>query len=223
MYSNSHYLNTDYHIFAKNNRQMKRLLQLSLLALGLLLSYQIDLNGQRNSRGSDADQYFDESGGFAHRLWYGGGFVLGFSGSNVSSNFTIGLSPMVGYKLTPEFSVGPRVSLEYSIIKTSQFGPPETVNPLSWGLGLFSRYKVLETIFAQVEYEFANEADFLFRDNQGELQVARREQSNFYIGAGYNSGNGIIGYEILFLYNVNEPENSLELPIDLRFGFTYNF
>ena len=42
-------------------------------------------------------------------------------------------------------------------------------------------------------------------------------------GAGYSDGNGVWGYEISLLYNVLQEENTLSLPLDFRFGITYNF
>ena len=183
--------------------------------------------GQRKKKTSKTDEYFDESGSFKQRLWYGGGFILGFSGSNQISQFSIGVSPMVGYKIFEPFSVGPKASIQYSVIKAPDYssanGGSQTVHPVTWSVGVFSRYKIIPAIFAHIEFELEDEAE-VFYANTGDLVVNRRQLNNFYIGAGYNSNDGgLIGFEIVLLYNVLEPEDSLELPIDLRFGINYNF
>lgn len=210
---------------------MKNLFQISFIAIALLFAFNTDMYGQRSKKKtSKTDEYFDESGNFKQRLWYGGGFVLGFSGSNVANQFSIGISPMVGYKIFEPFSVGPKASIQYSVIKTNVTGENQTVQPVSWSAGVFSRYKIVRAIFAHVEFEFENEADivddrgFINLDSNGEIIVNRRQRNNVFIGAGYNSNDGgLVGFEIVLLYNLTEPENSLELPIDLRFGITYNF
>ncbi|MBR9923000.1 MAG: hypothetical protein GYB31_19410 [Bacteroidetes bacterium] len=176
-------------------------------------------------------QYFDESG-FKHKLWYGGGFNLGFSGNQNLSLFSLGISPMVGYKIIDQVSVGPRLSFQYNHIKgIATDGRVRKVQPVSFSYGAFARWKFLPMIFAHVEYEIANTAGvytnsqgFLLYDiNSGEIQTYRELRHNMYIGAGYNSGFGNFGYELLLLYNALTPENSLELPFSIRFGLTYNF
>lgn len=204
---------------------MKKLFQISFIAIALLFAFNSDIYGQRGKKkSSKTDEYFDESGNFKQRLWYGGGFTLGFSGSNQISQFTIGISPMVGYKIFEPFSVGPKASIQYSVIKAPDFnGGSQTVHPVTWSAGLFTRYKIIPAIFAHVEVELENAAE-VFYNNSGELIINRRQMDNFFIGAGYNSNDGgLIGFEIMLLYNLTEPEDSLELPIDLRFGINYNF
>lgn len=197
---------------------MKNLLQISFIALALLFAFNTDMYGQRKKK-TKTDEYFDESGSLKQRLWYGGGFVLGFSGNSFINQFTIGVSPMVGYKIFEPFSVGPKASIQYSIISAEG---TESAHPISWSVGLFSRYKIIPAVFAHVEFELENAAD-AFLTNNG-IEIDRRQNNNFFIGAGYNSNDGgLLGFEIVLLYNVTAPENTLELPIDLRFGVNYNF
>ncbi len=159
--------------------------------------------------------------------WFGGGFNLGFSGGNNQTIFSFGLSPMVGYRLFDQFSVGPRVSLLYTnyTIRGFNNGENENASPLSWAVGLFSRYKIpinRASIFAHLEVELENEAFVQFVGN--ELETFRREVGNFYIGGGYSAGFPF-AYEILALYNLNQRDVAfgIENPIELRVGFTYNF
>ncbi|MEL6636720.1 MAG: hypothetical protein AAFW73_10090 [Bacteroidota bacterium] len=181
------------------------------------------------SRRESTDDYFDESGGFTHRLWYGGGLNLGFSGINGVSSFQFGISPMVGYKITDNFSVGPRVGINYNYFKFIEAGRTYVVEPVSYTLGGFSRYKFIPSIFAHVEYEWSNEESidpdqdgFITIDQDDEILTGRLRQNNFYVGLGYNSG-GTFAYEIMLLYNLLEPEESLNTPFNIRAGFTYKF
>ncbi|MEO1623734.1 MAG: hypothetical protein AAFV25_01155 [Bacteroidota bacterium] len=217
---------------------MKKIVQLTTLFLLCFLIVGLndaDAQRSRNSRKrtSKNDQYFDESGSLKSRLWYGGGFNLGFSGGNNINVFNIGLSPMVGYKIIEPVSIGPRVGIQYSSIKgIGSDGRTYKLRPISYSVGIFSRFKAFQNLFAQVEYEFESTENFFTEGSVlgtvlavrgGEVLKQRENRDNFYIGGGYNSGNGIFGYEIVLLFNLIDNGNNIELPIDLRFGFTWNF
>ena len=206
---------------------MKRIIQFSLLLFVLLFTFQMDAYGQRGGKKkSETDKYFDESGGFAHRLWYGGGFTLGFSGNSFSSIFQLGVSPMVGYKITDEFSIGPRLSLLYLLYRaeTGTIDGVQTANLFNYGLGAFTRYKITRSIFAHLEYGFDNEVQTINYDLNAKDWVANRQlRNNAFVGGGFSDGNGVWCYEIYLLYNVLQEDNTLDLPFDFRFGLTYNF
>lgn len=152
------------------------------------------------------------------RLWYGGNVALGFSGNNIESVFLIGLAPMVGYKITPNFSVGPRVDFNYTYYKRQVFGPVISYNLYSGGIGPFARYKFFNILFLHTEYqiEWAQFPSLNF-DGTKETQIF----NNLFVGLGYNAGGG----EILILYNLFDQtsRNTLGMPISIRFGFTINF
>ena len=188
-----------------------RLLFRSLLIVGLLF-----LMTSQSQAQSLSDLTFKE------RLWYGGGFNLGFSGGTGISVLQVGISPMVGYKLTPRFSIGPRVSTLVSFYWVQSFnGERQNTQPVNWGAGLFSRYKITSEIFAHVEYEYANQA--LVEQTFDGLSTRRITNDNIYIGAGYSSGMGPGKFEILGLYNINQNFESFDSPFSIRFGFTQNF
>lgn len=160
----------------------------------------------------------------AQSLWYGGGFNLGFSGNGRTNLFQFGLSPMVGYKIFEEFSIGPRFALQYNYYKSQTLnGGTDSAQPFSWSIGAFTRYKIIPTIFAQVEFEFENEPDIYIDFDR--INVVRREQNNFYIGGGYTSSRGLgtWGYELVLLFNLNQSNSTIDLPYVLRIGVTYNF
>jgi len=180
---------------------------------------------QKKKKDSKMDEYFDESGGWKHRLWFGGTANPSFSSNSVQTQFFLELSPMMGIKVLENddrFSVGPRVSFEYRYIKILNFatGEFEVVQPITYSFGAFARYKVLPRIFPHVEMEYQNRGVAI--DTGSDIIIERETQQNYYVGAGYNSG-GILGYEILLLYNLSEPTTTRNLPFDIRFGLTYKF
>ncbi|MEY4134883.1 MAG: hypothetical protein ACOYOO_04955 [Saprospiraceae bacterium] len=163
--------------------------------------------------------YGQESPEFKDRIWWGGGFALGFSTINNITTVQLGLSPMVGYKFTERFSAGPRVSALMSYFSARTFtGPRDNKFAPTWAGGIFSRYKLPGQLFAHLEYEFENRA-FVVQDIGG-LVVNRNNFNNYYIGAGYNSNGG----ELLILYNLNTVSGFQRTsPFVFRFGFTRNF
>ncbi|HFC00741.1 MAG TPA: hypothetical protein ENJ53_08050, partial [Phaeodactylibacter sp.] len=142
---------------------MKKALQFLVLISILLVSFSPHAEAQKKKRkkSKDIEEYFDDRGSFKDRLWYGGGFNLGFGGSGNVSSFQFGISPMVGYKITDRFSLGPRISLDYNYIK----GPSVTLTGntdngrqasgiVSYSGGVFARFKFLDMLFAHTEYSY---------------------------------------------------------------------
>jgi len=177
------------------------------------------------------DDYFDESGNFASHLWYGGGFTLGFSGNNVSSSFAAGITPMVGYKIIDQFSVGPVAGIQYNYLKGyATDGNIHKGNAFSWSIGAFSRYKFFRSFFAHVEYGienneyFLSSGGFLVLDQNGNLATVRQQYNNFYGGLGYSSGGDLIAFEMYIVYNfIDRLDDIYYNPFIFRFGITYKF
>lgn len=204
---------------------MKKILQLSLMILALLVALPNDTYAQKKKKKkSSTDEYFDEGYDLRSKLWYGGGFTLGFSANSFQSLFQIGVSPMVGYKITPKFSAGPRASFVYNNLRVQSGNQVLSANPISWDAGVFARYKIIPIIFAQIEYQFENDVQGFNIVNGSDLEPVRIQRSNFLAGLGYSSSGGsLLGYEILLLYNTTLPSNVIESPFVIRIGFTYNF
>lgn len=190
---------------------------LTVLILLALCASVTDLAAQR--RGSD-EEYFDESGGIGHRLWYGSHFSLGFNSNGFSSLFQFGLAPMVGFKINDIISIGPRASLLYYNYRVNYGGGNiDKAKTTSWAVGAFARVRPFPTWFAQLEYNLENEPIF-----NADLSVSRFERGSAYIGVGYNAGTGgPIAFEALLMYNVNQPGNSINSPLDYRIGITYKY
>lgn len=164
---------------------------------------------------------------FSEKLWYGGGFGLGLS----TITFGMELSPMVGYKITEKFSVGPRMPISYTYAKlVSSEGTGLNYNNVDWGLGGFTRFKIFNQIFAHSEYNFlwinepvvSNGYYLLDPDDSSKLLKETSTKDEFNIGLGYAAG-GRIGTEISLLYNVLNDPNSLVIPFSIRVGLNYKF
>ena len=152
------------------------------------------------------------------QLWFGGSVGLGFNNSQFGSQFFIGLAPMVGYKITDEWSVGPRIDLSYTHIRQPSAGQIEKLSFFNVGAAVFTRYKFFKYFFGHIESGITN-IPYLDRDQNGNLIVVKEQRQTVLVGLGYTAGGG----EIVLLYDLNAPENSTQLPIDFRFGFNYNF
>ncbi|HKK89183.1 MAG TPA: hypothetical protein VJ917_10055 [Saprospiraceae bacterium] len=183
----------------------------------------------------EVDEAFTQKG-IGQSLWYGGGFTLGFAGTSNYSNFQIGITPMVGYKITDNLSAGPRVGITYQYIKGDARDlfsgelQTEATGLTEYIAGAFVRYKVFQQFFAQFEGEFRSsefvltDGRFLIYDSEiDDLSTVRQNDFQPIIAAGYNSGMGLWGYEIMVLYRLNIPEDDIRSPFDIRFGVTYNF
>jgi len=200
---------------------VSRILKLGTFLLIFLVGFSYTADAQKRSKKkSDVDEYFDEDGFGPHRLWYGGGVGLGFNGGAGQSQFQFSISPMVGYKITPNFSIGPRAELEYAQLRRQVGGQTtaDKFNFWNFGIGGFARHKILQQFFVHAEYQIESRT-VAFEANGDPIRGGR---DNFYIGGGYSSGAGLFGYEISILWNIFD-DGTVDLPIDYRVAFTYNF
>ena len=197
---------------------MKKFLLFSLLSIFFITAFSDDAYAQRRGKKkkkktSKTDEYFDESG-FANKLWYGGSVPFQISQFQGFSRLRIGISPMVGYRVTDIFSIGPRLSIIYNEF----YFPGDNPKIMELGVGAFGRAKFTSSLFAQVEFETlnVNEITDLNTGIEG-------NDENFYLGVGYSSPmNGAWGYEILALFNFMEEQEDV-VPIEFRAGLTYKF
>ena len=195
----------------------------------LALPLDMDAQGRRNNKGPKRKKgdKKEQTDFWKEQVWYGGSMVLNYGSTRNYSQFVIGVTPMVGFKIkdTP-FSVGPRIGVTYVSLKgVGTDNEIHRVGLPTWTTAAFVRLKFLKKFFLHTEYELAwQKTAFLDRgylalNQDGEVLTDRVQRDNFYIGGGYSPG----GYEIMVLYNLNVPKNSLEQPFSIRGGFTYNF
>ncbi|MCC7246758.1 MAG: hypothetical protein IT269_13825 [Saprospiraceae bacterium] len=157
------------------------------------------------------------------RLWYGGGFQLGFSGFNGGNVFSFGLSPMVGYKVFPKISVGPRVSAVINSIKIPGF---KATGLWDIDAGAFVRGRVFQGLFLQGELSNQwYQQTTGYGVPGGKLDKYSLQRSNTRIGAGWNNSQGGWSSEIAVFYNlqVANDVNTYLNPCEYRFGITYRY
>ena len=156
------------------------------------------------------------------RWWYGAHVNLGFSASQFQSFLSVGVSPMMGYKVTPALSVGPRAKIIYNNYRVRDgFGNAIGKGILDLGLGAFTRVNVYQGFFAQGEFGY--ESNGYPRTNGVDIFVDRLNGLNAYVGAGFNSGAGNgsrIAYEVMLAYDLNLLRANTLALLNYRFGFT---
>jgi hypothetical protein len=158
-----------------------------------------------------------------YRIWYGGNVPFGL-GFGTQTLVQLGVSPMIGYKITPELSVGPRVGFIYSYYsyRNPNTGQVLRTQPTTWSAGVFARYKFVRQFFAHAEYEYQNLAVPYYVSNG--FQIQRYKADNINLGIGLlQGGSGSLQSEILLLYNVNPSIYSTQSPITIRFGLNWHF
>ncbi|MCR9289890.1 MAG: hypothetical protein NXI23_21150 [Bacteroidetes bacterium] len=214
---------------------MKKLLIFSLLAVFFTCAFTVDAEAQRRGKKkkktTTTDKYFDESGDFLAKVWYGAGFNLGFNQSSYQGNdfstFNFGLSPMAGYKISDQFSVGPRFEFAYQgnrISAGQNTNDDIKFNGVNLGLGIFSRFKINQTYFIHAEYQQLNEErpTGVINFQTDKFETIREWSTNYYAGVGYTSG-GLVSFEGYALWNFAEEFTSSNIPLEIRFGLNYKF
>jgi len=206
-------------------------IKLNLLIMLFVSLLAFEGNAQKVVRSRQADKEPKSQSKFMEKLWYGGGFNLGLAGNGYQSYFSLGISPMVGYKIIDEFSMGPRVGLNYTFLKSyDQNGIIRNANLWDYSMGIFARYKVFRNFFAHAEGELLFQQNplvdytgsFYYDPDKRKVSTVRTNYENLYLGIGYTSG-GEVATEISLLYNVLEAADSRNLPFYFRFGITYKF
>ncbi|OAV42808.1 hypothetical protein [Lewinella sp. 4G2] len=179
---------------------------------------QDDLDYYNNSTTSDY------SGDRSGKLWYGTGAILGFNSNTVQSNFVLGLTPIVGYKLNNWLSVGPRAGITYNRIRFASFNsaPDEKYSFIEWSAGPFARALVYRGIFVHAEYSVTSEATGI---DQNTNEVVKSTRFTPFLGAGLQQGGGIgaTGFEVLILFRLSQAELIGDRPFEIRTGINYNF
>jgi len=207
---------------------MKKTLQLLVIFSILMVGFAHDANAQRKKKKkkkSDVEEYFDDRGSFADRLWYGADFTLNFFSLPQGNAFNAGISPMVGYKITDAFSVGPRLEILYRGERYSQGAQDDLkFNSTNFGLGAFARYKVFNQYFIHTEYQtISNEIGVAVDFANNEIITERQWQDNFFVGGGYGASGGAVGFQVTLLWNLLEEFSSQTIPLYYRIGINYKF
>ena len=153
--------------------------------------------------------------------WFGANLGLDFGSSGNSSVFYMGLFPMVGYKLLPSLSIGPRVGFAFESHRV-RVTRVEKVTLFNLSEAAFARFKMFNYFFIHGEFEIVQLQQATYDYTLEKFRKSWSNDENAYIGLGYNSG-GVLASEIYILYNFLQEENTLRQPFQIRAGLTYNF
>lgn len=135
------------------------------------------------------------------KIYYGG--YVNFSLGTYTS---IGIEPMVGYKIIPRLSVGAKIRYDY--IQDKRFEKTYTYS--NYGGSLFARLTVIKRLYLHAEYAGYNYERYIDEDNSDRTWVPY-----FFVGAGFSQpigGRASLNAQILFdvLNNENSPYKSWE-------------
>ncbi len=143
--------------------------------------------------------------------WFVGGMIGGGWSSNTAY---IELSPMLGYKVNPDFHVATRLTYIYSSYTEPVLN--QKIQSHNYGGSLLGRYRFLKFLFAQAEYEMLN--------IKWTIEGDRRFVNSLFIGGGLFQSMGGRGFAtIAILYNVLEDEYSPYSNPLIRIGFGVGF
>lgn len=174
---------------------------------------------------------------FGSRLYTGGG--LGFQFGNVT---IAEVSPLLGYKITPQLDIGFRTTYQYYSVKdyrifylNNYVYKKTDLEAHVFGGGPFIRYYLdkldidfIRNLFLHTEYEYLSYSfnDYDWNSMQTDIIKRKRKVSanNIYIGGGLSQPlSAYARFYLLFLYNINEGAYSTYSNPLIRVGFDIGF
>ena len=122
---------------------MKKILVLILLPFCFLLA---DDKGESLDKETKAIYNPFKPPAAQSKVYYGGNVGLSFW----NDYFYLGVFPLVGYKVTPKFSVGAKIG--YAYISDRRYDP--TFNSSNYGGSVFTRYRVIPQFYLHGEFVY---------------------------------------------------------------------
>jgi hypothetical protein len=143
---------------------------------------------------------------FKERIYVGGNLGAWFGATTY-----VNLSPLIGYKITKEFSIGGGFTYNYY----SQTYLGQKYVTTIYGANTFARYRILENLFAQVGWDRLSVPDYV-----SILPNSRVWVDNILLGGGYRQAFSERGsFVAVILYNINQtPLSPYQNPI-IQIGF----
>lgn len=141
---------------------------------------------------------------FWSQTFTGGNFGLQFG-----SETMVDISPLFGYKITDQFSIGVGGTYDYYHYQL----PPYDFVSSVYGGRVFAEYTIFDNIFAHVEYEELNVPQIDYFSNRATV-------NSVLVGAGYAQPIGEnSSYNIMLLFDT-QPSTIYVNPI-FRIGFVF--
>lgn len=160
--------------------------------------------------GQKGDENSKKTDRFSSRLFFGGGFGLQFGNLTL-----IEISPMVGYKVTPKLGFGISPTYKYYNF-TDSFNPANDFKTSVYGGSIFSRYLILENVFAHAEYE-----TLYFNTKLAGGGIYPTQFNSLLVGGGYRQMIGSnSSLNLMVLWNLNDtPDSPYTNPV-IRMGLS---
>lgn len=156
------------------------------------------------------------TGSSGGNLFYGGYVGLAFGSVQY-----IELSPLVGYRFSPQFGAG--VGLLYRYRKDDRY--EQSTSLTDYGGNIFARYHISSGVFAQAEYDYTN---YEYVPNSLNSGTERETYSGLLAGLGFSTavGRGTGVYALVlydFNYSGSDVNNPYSSPVQYRFGVSVGF
>ena len=137
------------------------------------------------------------------RWYYGGTVGFNFWGDY----FYLSVNPLVGYKVSPKFSVGGK--LQYAYINDQRYEGLELISH-NYGASIFSRFRPIKQIYLHAEFAYASYEDYTIYYNPYRAESERNWVPFLLLGGGLVQqigANSAVYVEVLFdvLQNENSP------------------
>ncbi|GAA3941754.1 hypothetical protein [Hymenobacter algoricola] len=168
-----------------------------------------------------------------YKFFLYGNFNLGYSGENTIvgpiGQFSAGIGPSIGYRVTDKFALGPGISYTYNVFS---FDGAPNLKRNTIGLKLFAQYIVYKQFFVHAEYEATKAESFdiiLTSPTTASIVQLNRNYRTPLAGVGYRSElSDRFAADIVVLYNFNNGYSSDGTPLSpygqpvIRFNLLYN-
>lgn len=183
-----------------------------------------------NSSGRKVAKKPEKQKGFdIDKLVLGGDFRF-----NVGLGVSLGIAPMVGYKITDHFVAGVRLGYSYDRFKLDYQDLPAsaTTNVFSYNTytgGLWTRYLIFETVYLHAEMEYNFFQQYYQDASTGDIYKKMIESPSLMIGAGFKQPiSDRVSVNTTLLYDVyNDPYSYYHINngsgFDFRMGFLIGF
>lgn len=215
---------------------MKRIIIALLLCLSVQSAYAQEIYNSSGKKGEAKRKDLKPKGFDASRLVLGGGAILSFG----SGYANLGLSPMVGYKITDNFAAGIGGSYQYYRNKFQEVGlysGNQLVQVIRYdrktslySVNAWARYLVWRNFFVHVQPELMNVGvpDDVTQDPiTYDITVTEKRVNVPMVLAGAGLRQPITGSLSLYamlLYDVLQDNNSpYKNTVDFRIGFNIGF
>lgn len=154
---------------------------------------------------------------FKERLYFGG-----FIGLQFGTFTSIDISPLIGYRVTPEFNVGIGVLYNYT---SFDYGPPIGQHGYSsWGGRLTANYTLFNFLALGIEYQYRTVEILEGFDDLGQPIFGEQGVNVLFLGGGIRQKVGRnTSMFIMAYYDVLQEEFSPYNSVVLRIGVAAGF